>query len=361
MQLRPDLGARTPATVPGLGIGLPADQIMPAPSKDKPKVGFRRRFARFTAKLAFALIVAVWGIQEIWGESHWVSAMVTYAPPIIYLAIPAVALLVASLCLDLKALLWALAAAGVCLLGVARPSLPLRRAEAPPGKTLRLVTWNLHDSYRQLPEIRTVLARLDPDIVCLQEANARGFRECWPGADAVQADSLLILTRGEIERHRAIRLQRSGHYIRPLLEAEIALDGKRVSVLNIHLYSFQLAAALKHPSREKAREVTEGAIEMRSLQVEEVTDWLTAQSTPAFAAGDFNTPPRGRLYGRLADVATDSFAAAGKGFGWTFPHSRPVLRIDYVWLTPDLKPLHCRRLRVGPSDHLPVVAEVVVP
>jgi len=334
---------------------------MSAPSKDKPKVALRCRFARFVAGLAFVLIVAVWGTQEVWGESHWLGAMVTYAPPILYLLIPAFALLVVVLCRDLRAVLWALVAGGICLLGPARPVLPLRRPEPPPGKTVRIVTWNIHDQLRHIPEIRSVLEGLHPDIVCLQEANARDFRECWPGADAAQADSLLTLTRGKIERHHDIRLERSGHYIRPLLEAEITLDGKRVNVLNIHLYSFQLAAALKNPTREKARRVTQGAIEMRTLQIEKVTGWLASQTTPAFVAGDFNTPPRGRLYGRLTDAATDAFAAAGEGFGWTFPHSHPVLRIDYIWLTPDVKAVHCRPLRAGPSDHLPVVAEVVVP
>jgi vancomycin resistance protein VanJ len=335
---------------------------MPATSKDQPKLALRCRLARFVAGLAFVLIVAVWGTQEVWGESHWLGAMVTYAPPILYLLIPAFALLMAVLCRDLRALLWALVAGGVCLLGPARPVIPSRHAEPPPGGTLRIVTWNIHDQLQRIPEMRSVLEGLDPDIVCLQEANARRFREeCWPGADAAQADSLIILTRGKIERHDDIRLERRGHYIRPLLEAEITLDGNPVNVLNIHLYSFQLAAALKNPTREKARKVTQGAIEMRTLQIERVTDWLTSQRTPAFVAGDFNTPPRGRLYGRLTDVATDAFAAAGNGFGWTFPHSHPVIRIDYIWLTSDVKVVHCRPLRAGPSDHLPLVADVVVP
>jgi len=334
---------------------------MPAPSKDKPKVALRRRFARFVAALAFAGVLAVWGAQEVWGERHWVSAFLTYAPPLFFLGIPALALLVALFCADLKAFLWALAAGAIWVVGLARPVVPVRRPAPPPGRTVRIVTWNIHDAYGHIPEIRAVLDSLDPDIVCLQEANARRFRECWPGAEVAQADSVITLTRGRIEHDRAIRLERKGHYIRPLLETEIALDGKRVSVLNVHLYSFQFAAALKNPTRQKAREATEGAIEMRTLQIDEMTDWLTAQRTPALVAGDFNTPPRGRLYGQLTDVATDAFAAAGRGFGWTFPHSHPILRIDYVWLTPDVKAVHCRRLRVGPSDHVPVVADVVVP
>jgi vancomycin resistance protein VanJ len=333
---------------------------MPKVANDTPKVSFRRRFARAIAMLATALVIVVWGIQEVWGESHWLTVYITYAPPIVYLAIPGFALLMALLCLDLKAVLWGLVAATLCLVGVARPSLPLG-SQRPAGKPVRVVTWNVHDRYNDLASIRAELERLDPDIVCLQEANAPPFRGCWPKAESVQTDSLIILTRGKIERHRVIKVRHREHYLRPLLEADISLEGMKLTVLDLHLYSYQLAAALKRPSKERARELTESAIEMRTLQIEQVTRWLEMQATPAIVAGDFNTPPRGRLYTRLAQTATDSFAAAGKGFGWTYPHSHPILRIDYIWLTGDLRAIRCGPARVGPSDHLPIVADIVVP
>jgi len=327
----------------------------------KPKVSPRRRAARFVAGLAVVLVLAVWGVQEVWGETHWVSAVITYAPPIIYLAIPGIALVLALFALDLRALLWALGAGGLCLLGVARPSVSLSRPKAPVARTLRVVTWNIHDRLDHLPELREQLDRLDPDIVCLQEANARGFRELWPSAEVVQEDSLVIMTHGAIEGHRVIRLREEGHYLRPLLEAEVVVDGMRLTVLDAHLYSFQLAAAVKNPSPERAQEVAEGAVEMRSLQLQKVVHWLESQTGPAIVAGDFNTPPRGRLYGRLTQVATDAFAASGEGFGWTFPSSHPALRIDYVWTTREVQAVRCYRVPGGPSDHCAVVADIAVP
>jgi len=331
---------------------------MAKPSDGQPKIAWRRRFARLIGKIAVAAVIAVWGVQEVWGESHWFTALLTYAPPALYLAIPAAALLVAALCFDLRAAGWALIAAGLCLLGLAQPSLHLPGASKPTGKTIRVVTWNVHDRLQDCDVLRAELERLRPDIVCLQEASSPRFRDCWPDAEWTHADSLLILTRGRITRHRTIELQPQKHHLRPLLEADVALDGEKFTVLNVHLYSYQLAAALKHPFAEHAREVAEGAVEMRTLQVEEALAWLERQNSRAIVAGDFNTPPRGRLYKRLARTATDSFRAAGTGFGWSFPRSRPVLRIDYIWVSRDLQPLGCRRLRGGPSDHRAVVADV---
>ncbi|MBM3498184.1 MAG: hypothetical protein FJX74_05890 [Armatimonadetes bacterium] len=334
--------------------------MAPSPRPQAP-TSRRRRGARFAAGASVVLIGGVWAVQETWAESHWVSAILTYAPPACYLTLSALALLLGLLALDRRAILWALAGGALCLVGVARPSLPVSRPRAPVARTLRVVSWNIHERLDRIPELRAERERLDPDVLCLQEANGREFEALWPEAEIVRADSLIIMTHGDIADHRSIQLRKEGHYLRPFLEAEIVVDRMRVTVLNAHLYSFQLAAAMKHPSAEKAQEVAEGAVAMRTVQVDRLTAWLDSQGGPALIAGDFNTPPRGRLYGRLRERATDAFAASGRGWGWTFPKSHPLLRIDYLWLTGGLEALRCRRVAGGPSDHCAVVADIAVP
>jgi vancomycin resistance protein VanJ len=312
------------------------------------------------AGLAVVLVGVVWGVQELWGESHRFSAIVTYAPPVLYLSLPAVALAIAVFAWDRRATAWALLAAGLCSVGVARPSIPVSHRRAPVERTLRVVTWNIHDRLDRLPELRETIGRLNPDILCLQEANARRFEEVMPGARRVRTHSTLILTHGDIRSRRIIRLGEPGQPLRAPLEADIVLDGMRLKVLNVHLYSLQLASALKHPPSAESEQLAEDVFAVRDTQVDAVLEWLEAQDGPALVAGDFNTPPRGHVYRRLADAATDAFAAAGQGYGWTFPSHAPVLRIDYVWLNRDLTAVGCYRLRGGPSDHCPVVADIAV-
>lgn len=307
------------------------------------------------------MVIVVWSVQELWGERYWLTAIITYSPPLLYLGICGLAGVIAALCRDLRAVFWSAAAGGLCLLSVARPSYPLSRPHAPPNKTFRIVTWNIHDQLDSIPQILQQLRRLDPDIVCLQEANARRFRECWPGAKAVQAHSNLILTSGDVLETHEIKTNLRGRQMRPFLAAKIRLNGETIWVLNVHLYSLQPAALIKQQSAARAKALADRTAEMRQLQAAEIVRWTQSRAGAVVIAGDFNTPPRGRLYKSLCRLATNCFAAAGKGFGWTFPADYPLLRIDHVWASRDIKPLRCWRVRTGASDHCPVVADVVLP
>ena len=76
--------------------------------------------------------------------------------------------------------------------------------------------------------------------------------------------------------------------------------------------------------------------------------------------GDFNNPPRGRLYQRLAGCFQDAFRAAGWGLGETYPVGTPLLRIDYLFAGQGVGVSRCWVPNVRASDHRPTVAEVVL-
>jgi endonuclease/exonuclease/phosphatase (EEP) superfamily protein YafD len=78
-------------------------------------------------------------------------------------------------------------------------------------------------------------------------------------------------------------------------------------------------------------------------------------------AGDFNNPPRGVLYRRMSVQLSDSFRAAGGGFGYTFRSDFPAMRIDYIWCAPGVRVVRCRTVRSRASDHLPVIADIRLP
>jgi len=98
---------------------------------------------------------------------------------------------------------------------------------------------------------------------------------------------------------------------------------------------------------------------------------------PALLMGDFNVLKLNRIYRQIAASGLiDVFHVAGRGPGYTLPtrmanmaykshrvgnvRIRPVLRVDYLWITPDIEPLESW---VGPysgSDHLPVLARLAI-
>ena len=82
--------------------------------------------------------------------------------------------------------------------------------------------------------------------------------------------------------------------------------------------------------------------------------------------GDFNFTDQNESYDILKRAGwVDAFRATGMGFGLTYPKrswsgSRllPLLRIDFIFLTPGIHPVESWVGDDGGSDHLPVLAEV---
>jgi vancomycin resistance protein VanJ len=91
---------------------------------------------------------------------------------------------------------------------------------------------------------------------------------------------------------------------------------------------------------------------------------MAREGEPSIVMGDFNLVDQDDNYRLLKEAGLrDAFRVAGWGLGATWPAGGvgplwPVVRVDYVWYTPQF---HATRALVGPdagSDHLPVLAEL---
>lgn len=99
--------------------------------------------------------------------------------------------------------------------------------------------------------------------------------------------------------------------------------------------------------------------EYRIPQTEAVLErWNSALQTVLL--GDLNGEPRDREIMMLAEAGLlDAFVDSGKsGHGSTSPSDGPNRRIDYVWISPDLKSTDYRSIESQASDHLPVTVTV---
>lgn len=90
---------------------------------------------------------------------------------------------------------------------------------------------------------------------------------------------------------------------------------------------------------------------------------LASPDEPTLLLGDFNMTDQHESYALLNEAGfIDSFRAAGWGFGATFPAIAlpfPLVRIDYIWSSPQLVPINSYVGEDAGSDHLPVISQFV--
>jgi len=76
--------------------------------------------------------------------------------------------------------------------------------------------------------------------------------------------------------------------------------------------------------------------------------------------GDLNALPEAAELAPLWEELTDMWSTLGDGPGFTFPAPVPVRRIDYVSVSSAVTPVRVGVPASSASDHLPVVADLVV-
>jgi endonuclease/exonuclease/phosphatase (EEP) superfamily protein YafD len=106
-------------------------------------------------------------------------------------------------------------------------------------------------------------------------------------------------------------------------------------------------------------------VHWRDVQMAALLDRIREVDGPLVVMGDFNQTQWSPSYVALASELEDTFRATGWGLGHTYPAhsgrwpiSLPLLRIDYIFHSPDLVAARARVGRDGGSDHLPVVTEL---
>lgn len=324
----------------------------------------QRRLLRITvANLAFLLLL--WLVETYVAERHWLTTLITYSPqhwaglPLLVL-LPwalirrswrAVGLNVLALCVFMFA-----------LLGFRVHGLPSRTD----GQPVRVMTWNIHHSSRGVDAIVRAVEAGRPDIVCIQEANdgnwksdvlpelRKAFRgwHCWGFREVATFSRHPIV---EKDLHRL--MPETG---RVVLETVVDVGGQRLTIYNVHLNVAIEGRSLSKSGWRGIPNYLRHTADVRLDQVRDLKEIVSAAKGGAVIAGDFNTPPRGRCYGRIAGRYHDAFRHGGSGFGYTYPSRRPLMRIDYVF-TDEIHVRRCFVPNVTGSDHRPVIADLVMP
>ena len=233
----------------------------------------------------------------------------------------------------------------------------------------RLITYNVHrcvgvDRRLDVGRIADVLAEHEPDIICLQELDVGRARTGHVDQARTIADRLSMNLRFhpamavETELYGDAILTRRPEQLvkvgalptvagvpglepRGALWSRIDIDGTPLNVLNTHL------GLVPREQRLQA-----AALAGR--------DWVGACEGATILTGDFNatslTRPYQTLCGRLADAQR---ILGLKPSVKTFPSTFPAIRIDHLFVSPEVKPVRVfapqSPLVKAASDHLPLV------
>lgn len=310
-------------------------------------------------------VLLVWAGERLIGERWWVTTWALYLPQPLFLA---PSLLLMALALLLRRWRALAGQAAVALLGMVLLFSGAYRLSAPPRRgDLRVMTWNVEGLQGDPEGVLAAIRQEAPDALLVEEISfVRGpdpvpwLSQHLPGWSEVHGRDVAIFSPhplGPATRHwlGPVGMNRADGRIG--LEASVQVQGRGVDLIVVHF-----STALPRPARERAwhhpRHNMEIAAAVRAEQTDRLAAVVRRAGRPLVVGGDFNSPPGSYAERRMSSLLESAFAAGGSGFGWSFPSPFPVLRIDHLFASRDLRVLDCRVLPLRASDHRPVVADL---
>lgn len=230
------------------------------------------------------------------------------------------------------------------------------QAEPYQGKpVLRVITMNCAAFTHGNPA--TDLAAWQPDIVLVQDAFPFQVRQIADVLYGGVGDYRAHQTNGVITRFKITREIRDATRRDQQVTIEFP-NSKQIEVVNVHLLTAATDLRLWHKSAWVSHR-NNRAVRLRELSLtRQVLEQTTKfPDTPTIFGGDFNAPASDISHRQLGRDFLDAFAAAGTGWGDTYPRRFPILRIDHVYVTRHFVPVRCRVVETKNSDHRMVVAD----
>ena len=231
-------------------------------------------------------------------------------------------------------------------------------ARADDRAPLRLLTSNLFMDNEQLDAMAAAVLAADADVLFLQEVQAHhvaaledaGVSERYPYAIVQpRPDQFGAAIYSQLPLDEVSVIAVGGSR---LVEADVTVDGRAVRLLNVHT---------KAP-------VTRSGLRQWTAQLTAIDDAIEAAQAdghPVIVAGDFNATRHHRPFRALIDPAMrEAHQAAGRGLARTWPTTWPavprLMRLDHVLVSHDIAVRSVTEERVPGSDHLSVLASVLL-
>lgn len=219
----------------------------------------------------------------------------------------------------------------------------LLRSASQANGDLTLISYN----WGGAPGAEQLLISLKPDVLLLQESPKESVVAKL--AEGLNANYLYkpeasIICRGEL-----VEVETSGADNVFCTRATANIGGRSISLVSLRLRPPLMRLDLWSTSCWRAY------CERRQERRTQLAAALSGLQSPAIVGGDFNCPAGDGVFDQMSPTYTDSFGAAGQGFGNTAPSFAPVHRVDQIWTTAELKPVSVVT-QDAPSDHKLVLA-----
>lgn len=286
---------------------------------------------------------------------RWIDGYLLYLPELFFLVV-FIILLLFSRRTALSAVRVVLAA--VLLFGWLMPiELNLSREEE---KSLRLVSLNVQSYATDLDSAMHQVVVADPEFILLQELWSRSGFEVVAGvlgAAGYRIEGKALhddLDRSKFNEGTFVAIRGEWDFV----EQEMGEDS---AVVKISKGGQELVLVSHHGPKKGGYSPGSvlGTAEEQVQVSEDLLRILEAMKAPSVVGGDFNAPESGPAFKVLKSRFHQAFREAGHGFGLTFPSVFPIIRIDHILGSPEIRFVNFQRENFG-SDHLGVLVDFVV-
>ena len=217
-----------------------------------------------------------------------------------------------------------------------------------PEHSLRVATINCTGSFHAITDALVE----SPDILLIQESPSPSewvsFMEKHPGYALSSGIDASILVKGSIQTHHRSRFYTIGR---------VTLCGKTLGVASLRLATSEPRIDLWNPACWRSQTAMR---EKQLSQIAEIQNSLP-DSLPLMLGGDFNVPQGDRVFATLKARLIDSFDGAARGWCNTIIADLPMLRIDQIWTTGELKSVNAYTKKSAHTDHRIYVADFEMP
>lgn len=239
-----------------------------------------------------------------------------------------------------------------------RPTGPPPSDAKTPG--VRVMTFNLLFSNRDLEALRRCIAHAQPDLLLLQEAG-RYWRAALGTLEDRYPYRLDLNQTGRFDEDHGVMLF-SRHPILHARQHPLAGMPDRLGAALVDVAGHPLWAASVHIMKPTGR----WRQRLQQQQLRTLAAWISTLEAPVVVGGDFNATlymPQMQRFVGTAGLGPDHQARPWRGIlAGTFPASLSLLglKIDHVMVR-DLVIRRASTLHCAGSDHLPVVVDLAHP
>jgi endonuclease/exonuclease/phosphatase family metal-dependent hydrolase len=314
------------------------------------------------------LIVVVWMLAVLSGDSLWFATLVLYGPR--WLVLIPLVILFPLVLINNRWLLIPLIAGGLVAAGPFMGlHVPLHRAATDGVPIARVLTCNINSGSFGRKSLADLIRNTNADIVALQECPRDPGLSLPGGWQSVREGELTIWSRYPLQRRKSLQALHPPH-IWPrecMLCCTIQTPKEALSFCTVHLPSPRYGLTTVLDRKTILSFSRRGLLEQETLHRQRVSGEISRAigelPGPLVIAGDFNMPMDSPLYRDVWAGYENAFSEVGYGYGWTqraeYRGLPVVLRIDHVLVGAGLDVAFSE---VGPnigSDHLPLITDII--